>query len=75
MNKTIATGIKDKTSWYDGKIYSVMYRYLGGNTFDEITSSLIEPESSVIDIGCGPGTLIFHLIKRVELRHSYLNMA
>ncbi len=61
--KTIISEIKDKTSWYDGKFYSVMYKYLGGNAFNEITEGLINPETSVIDIGCGPGMLIFHLLE------------
>jgi ubiquinone/menaquinone biosynthesis C-methylase UbiE len=40
-----------------------MYRYLGGPAFDGIVMSLIEPGSSVLDIGCGPGMLIFDLLK------------
>jgi demethylmenaquinone methyltransferase/2-methoxy-6-polyprenyl-1,4-benzoquinol methylase len=60
--KSIAE-LTDKISWYDGGIYAVMYKYLGGATFDEIVMGLIEPGSAVIDIGCGPGMLIFDLLK------------
>jgi ubiquinone/menaquinone biosynthesis C-methylase UbiE len=55
--------ITDKKSWYDGKLYADMCKYFGGNTLDEITTKLIEPDTSIIDIGCGPGMLIFHLLR------------
>jgi len=62
--------IKDKKSWYDGKLYADMYKYLGGKTLDEITTKLIEPDTSIIDIGCGPGMLIFHLIRNSRCKRA-----
>jgi len=62
--------INDKTSWYDGKLYADMYKYLGGKTLDEMTTKLIEPDASIIDIGCGPGMLIFHLLRNNRCKRA-----
>jgi len=51
---------EDKKHWYDGKIYNYLIDPATKDT-RKIISSLIEDNASVIDIGCGTGSLVFYL--------------
>ena len=57
---------KNKYHWYDGWFYDKVIAPNQDKLFGQITS-LIEPESSVIDIGCGTGRLAFALAINAKL--------
>lgn len=51
---------KDKIHWYDGFFYDKFIAPNQDTLFGEI-ESLIEERSSVLDVGCGTGRLLFRL--------------
>lgn len=55
--------VEGKTSWHDGRFYSAVYNLLGGGEVSRIVTDFVEPNSSVIDIGCGPGIFILDLVE------------
>lgn len=48
--------MNDKKHWYDGLIYDKFIAPNQDKLFDEI-KKIIEPESTVLDVGCGTGRL------------------
>jgi len=52
---------KDRTSWYDGYLFEKIMEKRSSEMFVGPISALIEDGSSVIDIGCGIGSLVFNL--------------
>jgi SAM-dependent methyltransferase len=51
---------ENKTHWYDGWFYDTIIAPNQDNLFRQI-KNLIEPQSSIIDVGCGTGRLAFRL--------------
>lgn len=70
--------VKDKKHWYDGWFYDKLIAPNQDKLFNEI-KSIIEPESNVLDVGCGTGRLAFQLssfCKKVTgIDLSYKNIA
>jgi SAM-dependent methyltransferase len=56
---------KNKYHWYDGWFYDKVIAPNQDKLFEQITS-LIEPGSGVIDIGCGTGRLAFSLAAKCK---------
>jgi SAM-dependent methyltransferase len=54
---------KIKTHWYDGWFYDKFIAPNQDKLFEQL-DIIIEPDSSVIDIGCGTGRLSFALAKK-----------
>jgi SAM-dependent methyltransferase len=52
--------LKDKHHWYDGWFYDILIAPNQDKLFGQI-KGLIEPNSTIIDIGCGTGRLAFVL--------------
>jgi ubiquinone/menaquinone biosynthesis C-methylase UbiE len=52
---------KDRTSWYDGYLFEILMGKRAQEIFVKPISALIEDGSSVIDIGCGIGSLLLNL--------------
>jgi SAM-dependent methyltransferase len=44
-----------KTSWYDGRFYAYVIDPISGKSFSKAIRKMIDPENSVIEIGCGTG--------------------
>lgn len=55
---------KDRTNWYDGYLFEIIMEKRSREMFVGPISALIEDNSSVIDIGCGIGSLLFNLSPR-----------
>ena len=55
---------KDRTNWYDGYLFEKIMEKRSREMFVKPISALIEDGSSVIDIGCGVGSLVFNLYPR-----------
>ena len=55
---------KDRTSWYDGYLFEKIMEKRSSEMFVGPISGLIEDGSSVIDIGCGIGSLVLNLSHR-----------
>lgn len=55
---------RDKTSWYDGYLFEKIMGKRSLSMFVEPICSMIENGSSVIDIGCGTGSLVLALSHR-----------
>jgi len=55
---------KDRTNWYDGYLFEKIMEKRSREMFVEPISALIEDGSTVIDIGCGIGSLVFNLSHR-----------
>lgn len=55
---------KDRTTWYDGYLYEKIMDSRAEGLFVEPISGFIEDGSSVIDIGCGIGSLVLKLSDR-----------
>ena len=51
---------ENKTHWYDGWFYDTIIAPNQDKLFRQI-ENLIEPKSSIIDVGCGTGRLAFRL--------------
>jgi SAM-dependent methyltransferase len=51
---------ENKTHWYDGWFYDVFIAPNQDKLFSQL-ENLIEPQSEIIDIGCGTGRLAFKL--------------
>jgi len=51
---------ENKTHWYDGWFYDTIIAPNQDKLFKQI-KNLIEPQSTIIDIGCGTGRLAFRL--------------
>ncbi len=54
----------DRTNWYDGYLFEKIMEKRSREMFVGPISALIEDGSSVIDIGCGIGSLLFNLSPR-----------
>ncbi|MBU3949065.1 MAG: class I SAM-dependent methyltransferase [Proteobacteria bacterium] len=54
---------QDKSHYYDGKLYGIIFDYALKEIRDTIIAQ-IEPGSNLIDIGCGTGSLVFDLAKK-----------
>ncbi|MBL1214902.1 MAG: class I SAM-dependent methyltransferase [Ignavibacteriae bacterium] len=52
--------IKNKNHWYDGLFYDYLIAPNQDKSFQHI-KNIIEPDSSLIDIGCGTGRLAFQI--------------
>lgn len=57
--------IENKNHWYDGWFYDKLIAPNQDRLFSEI-KKIIEPGSSVIDVGCGTGRLAFQLNDKVS---------
>ena len=57
MKKTF----QDRTSWYDGYLFEKIMEKRSREMFVDPISAFIEEGSSVLDIGCGTGSLVFNL--------------
>jgi ubiquinone/menaquinone biosynthesis C-methylase UbiE len=55
---------KDRTTWYDGYLFEKIMDKRSQEMFVEPISAMVEDSSSVIDIGCGIGSLVFNLSHR-----------
>jgi ubiquinone/menaquinone biosynthesis C-methylase UbiE len=55
---------RDRTSWYDGYLFEKIMGKRSRSMFVEPICSMIESGSSVIDIGCGTGSLVLALSHR-----------
>jgi len=55
---------KDRTNWYDGYLFEIIMEKRSREMFVGPISDLIEDGSSVIDIGCGIGSLLLNLSPR-----------
>jgi len=51
---------ENKDHWYDGWIYDTIIAPNQDNLFEQI-KNLIEPQSTILDVGCGTGRLAFAL--------------
>ena len=60
MNKAF----QDKTSWYDGCLFEKIMEKRAQEMFVKPIAARIEEGTSVLDIGCGIGSLVFHLAPR-----------
>jgi len=57
---------KDRTNWYDGYLFEKIMEKRSREMFVKPISALIEDGSSVIDIGCGIGSLVLSLSPRCK---------
>lgn len=57
--------MEDKNHWYDGWIYDKIIAPNQDRMFGEI-KNLIEPNSNVIDVGCGTGRFSFSIADKVN---------
>jgi len=57
--------MENKTHWYDGWFYDKIIAPNQDRMFGEI-KNLIEPSSSVIDVGCGTGRFSFSIADKVH---------
>jgi 2-polyprenyl-3-methyl-5-hydroxy-6-metoxy-1,4-benzoquinol methylase len=57
---------KDKRHWYDGRIYDLVIASKQDGSFGKI-SSLVNPGSDVLDIGCATGKLVFTLAGKCRM--------
>jgi len=57
---------KDRTNWYDGYLFEKIMEKRSHEMFIRPISALIEDGSSVIDIGCGIGSLVLSLSPRCK---------
>jgi SAM-dependent methyltransferase len=55
---------KDRTNWYDGYLFEKIMEKRSNEMFVGPISALIEDGCSVIDIGCGIGSLVLNLSSR-----------
>ena len=55
----------DKKHWYDGWFYAE-FVVPWEKEIGEIISNFIENESTVIDIGCGTGAIVFRLAEKCK---------
>jgi len=58
---TIIEEDSDNISWYDGWFYANIIDRLSGKPFSKVIKSMINPNDSVIDIGCGTGSLVLNI--------------
>lgn len=56
---------ENKNHWYDGKFYDKLIAPNPALTFVQMMR-MIEPESKVIDIGCGTGRFVFKIADRAK---------
>jgi SAM-dependent methyltransferase len=61
MEKVVKREFKDRTNWYDGYLFEKIMEKRSREMFVGPISALIEDGSSVIDIGCGIGSLALNL--------------
>ena len=52
---------QDRTSWYDGYLFEIIMEKRSREMFVGPISAFIEEGSSVLDIGCGIGSLVLNL--------------
>lgn len=57
--------LKNKTHWYDGRFYA-QYIDPWAEELRTMISEYISDNSTVIDIGCGTGALVFELAKKCK---------
>jgi SAM-dependent methyltransferase len=57
----VGRSFQDRTSWYDGYLYEKIMGSMADEMFVRPISGFIESGSSVIDIGCGIGSLVLEL--------------
>jgi SAM-dependent methyltransferase len=57
--------IENKNHWYDGWFYDIIIAPNQNKLFGQI-KNLIDPQSSIIDIGCGTGRLEFMLADKCK---------
>ncbi len=55
----------DKKHWYDGKFYA-KYFDPWEKEIREIIYNFIENDSSVLDVGCGTGALVFYIAEKCK---------
>jgi len=56
---------ENKTHWYDGWFYDTIIAPNQDKLFNQI-NNIIEPQSSIIDVGCGTGRLAFSLSGKIK---------
>ncbi|HNW30845.1 MAG TPA: class I SAM-dependent methyltransferase [Spirochaetota bacterium] len=54
----------NKSRWYDGFFYSITIDPIAGKSFAKPVSRYVAENSSVIDIGCGTGSVVLELSRR-----------
>ncbi len=54
----------NKSRWYDGLFYSITADPIAGKSFAKPIARYVTDNSSVIDIGCGVGSVVLELAKR-----------
>ena len=57
---------ENKNHWYDGLFYDKIIAPNQDRAF-QIVKSLINKNSSVLDVGCGTGRLAFQLVKTLTV--------
>ena len=57
--------VENKNHWYDGWFYDIIIAPNQNKLFGQI-KNLIDPQSSIIDIGCGTGRLEFMLADKCK---------
>ena len=57
--------MQNKNHWYDGWFYDKLIAPNQDRMFGEI-KNLIEPNSSIIDVGCGTGRFSFTIADKVK---------
>ncbi|HPL15955.1 MAG TPA: class I SAM-dependent methyltransferase, partial [Spirochaetota bacterium] len=72
---------KNKSRWYDGLFYSITIDPIAGKSFAKPISRYVSENSSIIDVGCGTGSVVLELAKRcyhvtgIELSPKMVNFA